>query len=343
MSWKSFVTAGLLCALASPVFAQPTLNIDLLRTGGGTPILDSNGDWQWVVTVTGEVAGPLDAELAFILEAGNGSANLESISSSNVQFDADINMPGNPTNNTAAPHWDISVPGCIPGKTCGAIGNVPFGDFDWLSGTEPSGAVRTHPSAAATDAAAGEVLAALGSINFPSAQASELLIIKTTGPVTTGNVNDPFLTTAIEVGGAYGTGATGAGRIAGLDPADPNHSLNYDIYAGSTSATVLPGDANLDGIVDVGDYNQIVLNFEGPASWTGGNFNGDSQVDVGDYNILVLNFGDTSNGLSEAEVDLTIPGPGSAPGVEGAIPEPSSIALGALAVLGCLGLFRRNR
>ncbi len=44
MSWKSLVTAGLLCVLASPAFAVPSLEI----TNGG---LDSSGNWVWNVSI----------------------------------------------------------------------------------------------------------------------------------------------------------------------------------------------------------------------------------------------------------------------------------------------------
>ena len=39
MSWKSIVIAGLLCVVASPAFAAPTLTVDLVRSGG-VPVLD---------------------------------------------------------------------------------------------------------------------------------------------------------------------------------------------------------------------------------------------------------------------------------------------------------------
>ena len=48
----------------------------------------------------------------------------------------------------------------------------------------------------------------------------------------------------------------------------------------------LAGDANLDGSVDVGDFNIWNSNkFTGIAAWCSGDFNADGSVDVGDFNI----------------------------------------------------------
>ena len=46
------------------------------------------------------------------------------------------------------------------------------------------------------------------------------------------------------------------------------------------------GDANLDGFVDVGDFNLWNQNkFRSVAAWSSGDFNADGSVDVGDFNI----------------------------------------------------------
>ncbi len=54
----------------------------------------------------------------------------------------------------------------------------------------------------------------------------------------------------------------------------------------STGAAYLAGDANLDGFVDVSDFN--IWNshkFENAAGWCGGDFSADGFVDVSDFNI----------------------------------------------------------
>ena len=48
MSWKLFVSTGLLCALISPAFAAPTLTV----ANGGVV----GGNQQWLISVTPDVA-----------------------------------------------------------------------------------------------------------------------------------------------------------------------------------------------------------------------------------------------------------------------------------------------
>ena len=48
----------------------------------------------------------------------------------------------------------------------------------------------------------------------------------------------------------------------------------------------LPGDADLDGVVDVADFNAWNGNkFTNQAAWSAGDFNADGAVDVGDFNV----------------------------------------------------------
>jgi hypothetical protein len=56
----------------------------------------------------------------------------------------------------------------------------------------------------------------------------------------------------------------------------------------------LLGDANYDGMVDVGDLGILAANYgkTTEATWSQGDFNGDSAVDVGDLGILAAHYGD---------------------------------------------------
>ncbi|MEM7314701.1 MAG: hypothetical protein AAF497_16265, partial [Planctomycetota bacterium] len=83
-------------------------------------------------------------------------------------------------------------------------------------------------------------------------------------------------------------------------------------------APFVHGDANLDGVVDVGDFNVWNSNkfFARPA-WCDADFNADGFVDVGDFNVW------NSNKFQSSAGSL-------------AVPEPCSVALGMIGFLLCL-------
>jgi hypothetical protein len=67
-------------------------------------------------------------------------------------------------------------------------------------------------------------------------------------------------------------------------------------FVGVTQKALIPGDANADGMVDVGDLGILAANYGGNnKSWAQGDFNGDGLVDVGDLGILAANYGTNSN------------------------------------------------
>jgi hypothetical protein len=56
---------------------------------------------------------------------------------------------------------------------------------------------------------------------------------------------------------------------------------------------MIPGDANGDGVVDVGDLGILATNYGTTtgATWDRGDFNHDGAVDIGDLGILAANYG----------------------------------------------------
>ena len=55
------------------------------------------------------------------------------------------------------------------------------------------------------------------------------------------------------------------------------------------------GDVNLDGSVDISDFNTLATNYDPwnnlPENhWAEGNFDGDTDVDIRDFNALIKNF-----------------------------------------------------
>ena len=89
----------------------------------------------------------------------------------------------------------------------------------------------------------------------------------------------------------------------------------------------LAGDANLDGIVDATDLNNVGLNWQSNnvSSWADGDFNGDKTVDASDLNFIGVNWQQ---------------GAAAAPLSSQAVPEPSGIALVLGALLLTLGRAR---
>jgi probable HAF family extracellular repeat protein len=116
---------------------------------------------------------------------------------------------------------------------------------------------------------------------------------------------------------------------------DSGQIIGYGLNAqGQTKAflltpmTLMSGDANGDGRVDINDLTILLANFgQTGATWWQGDFTGDGTVDVNDLTIVLTNFGKGSSS--------------SAPGVA-AVPEPSTISLVLAAAASLLALAWRR-
>jgi hypothetical protein len=86
-------------------------------------------------------------------------------------------------------------------------------------------------------------------------------------------------------------------------------------------ATVRTGDANLDGQVNLPDFNRLASNFGGVSGrvWSQGDFNYDGMTNLADFNLLAGNFG-----LS-ASADGPMPQDWAA--LAAAVPEPAALLL----------------
>jgi autotransporter-associated beta strand protein len=91
----------------------------------------------------------------------------------------------------------------------------------------------------------------------------------------------------------------------------------------------VPGDADLSGVVDSGDFARLAMSFGSTgAFWDQGDFNGDGVVNALDFNLLASNFGQA----------LASPVVSGAPNV--LVPEPSTFAL---TLASCVLLRRRRK
>jgi hypothetical protein len=118
------------------------------------------------------------------------------------------------------------------------------------------------------------------------------------------------LLTAGYNGGAW----NGSGIMSTTAAAAPGTALGYaesaDLFASfpatfagqgvDSTALLLKytyyGDANLDGRVNLADFNRMTGGFGGTSRWSRGNFDFDGDVDLQDFNKLAANFG--QNGLA---------------------------------------------
>lgn len=327
MSWKKLACVAMLVGIAGPAMADPSITVDLRRNGAGNPVLNANGNFEWVVKVVP------DQSLFFTAAAGSENAGIDGGA---VDIEAGFTISASANDSTGQAYaGDFALGGtkgdAFTGTATDSTGEVVFGwetvvlsngGVDYGEGLEVGG------SGAIDD----QVFAALGSLFLTAngttptagweldADGSTIaLVIEAEGPSTT-----TTLSTRLVGGGAY----AGNGRIAQADGVST--SQNYDNFSADMSFRTIGGDANLDGTVTGGDFALLQNNFNQAGDWDVGDFNGDGNVSGGDFAILQNNF------------NMSAPAPGGLVAGGSNVPEPSSCLICGLAALGA-GLMARRK
>ena len=110
---------------------------------------------------------------------------------------------------------------------------------------------------------------------------------------------------------ATAVGQTAGGKVSAL-------------YA---AAPTMPGDANMDGTVDINDLTVVLANYsQSGMNWTTGDFTGSGTVDINDLTIVLANYNQSASAAGLA-----------------AVPEPSSLLLTTAALIGLLACRGRRR
>jgi hypothetical protein len=166
--------------------------------------------------------------------------------------------------------------------------------------------------------------------------------------VPTDPPSSPLDTIKAQIGSAFNGGAWDGNGITSSNATSNTHGIGYAEASTLSSVPALfgtvdadavlmrltrYGDANLDGNVNLQDFNALAANFGSTdADWVQGDFNYDSMVNLQDFNRLAANFGLVAGPDGPTPEDWAA--------LAAVVPEPGTLSVIGLAAL---PLMRRRR
>jgi hypothetical protein len=240
-----------------------------------------------------------------LIVSGGGTLQSSSIS---VTSQATIHLDGGTVQGSAAGASDLTI---AAGASLTGEGTLMLDVVNFGSVSPGNGAGLIAIDGDFTQTSSGTLIVDLGGLN--AGVDADLLAI--TGSADLSGLLDILLVDGfIPAPGNIFTILTYADYTGAFDDIS-NLILGSGLYLTADYQTnaldlialhAVPGDANYDGLVDVGDLGILAGNYglQTAGTWEMGDFNGDGMVNVGDLGILAGHYGDASSGMPQ-----TVPEP----------------------------------
>ena len=320
-------------ATFGPVITQPrTVTVDAPHTVGSI-IFNSGSSYT--------IGGP--AALTLAIDTGQVSVRVDAGShtiSAPLVLNRDLTATVTPGDAVLTLSGPITATGRTINKA--GAGRLDVSRVNAAALNVNAGSVRLLPGS--TPASRVNALGIAGGAT-PTAKldvTNNALVVDYTG------ASSPFDTIRAQVISAYNGGAWDGNGITSGNANASNFAVGYGeasalaavppVFGTVDSTAVLVrytryGDANLDGQVNLQDFNRLASNFGSTSGvWTQGDFNYDGNVNLQDFNRLASNFG-----LSAAGPQVT---PGDWAALGAAVPEPGAALMVGFA---SAALVRRRR
>jgi hypothetical protein len=319
-------------------------------------ILHFNNNYEYEITGTGSLT----------LQANPGSNALVEVDQNLAVIDLPLTIASNTTLNVASgAQLIIANPTTIDSGV--TVTQTPGGTVTYQSivTVDPNAGVdfgsSTHAHQLVLESGSTATIAApLVEVDELSNSGGTVNLENNTLIINYGSGPDPIASIEAEIKSGYNSGAwngigimstnaqanSGSYGIGYADAADPGNPAGLSSGQIEVMYTLL-GDANLDGKVNGADFAIMATNFnEGGKVWDQGDFNYDGDVNGADFTLLAKNFNQSATQSSVGAADLAaLDAFAAANGLSlntTSVPEPASLGLLALGVIGATARRRRK-